>query len=303
MKPKRDVKFIIYQSLYIFVICVVAMKGANLDLTQVIEGDDNKIAIEKEKLKNLIDTSNQDLVILTREDYEKLEPKKDVVVNPPIVIMNTTPTMGSFSTGPYTEKPPEEKPKEAPVITERKEEVVVGNLTLYQYHVNSINNQGDAPITVKGVTIPPHSTASVTLGGESSVIISSGSVTKTVQVNENRKPDVRLQQLVDANNEDNYLSKLQKVVGYRVTILDDFTEQLDIKITGAVTTKVAKQTGNEIVIDVTLNAFGSGGEFNAFKSRSSESVFTSSFTVTVKDKLAPHTVSRYGSFKYSDWAE
>jgi len=30
MKKQRDVKFIIYQSLYIFVVCVIAIKGANL---------------------------------------------------------------------------------------------------------------------------------------------------------------------------------------------------------------------------------------------------------------------------------
>ena len=36
MKEKKDVKFIIYQMLYVFVICVIALKGANLDLEEVI---------------------------------------------------------------------------------------------------------------------------------------------------------------------------------------------------------------------------------------------------------------------------
>ena len=35
-RKNRDVKFIIYQSLYIFVISVLALKGANLDLTEVV---------------------------------------------------------------------------------------------------------------------------------------------------------------------------------------------------------------------------------------------------------------------------
>jgi len=39
MKKQKDVKFIIYQSLYIFVVCVIAIKGANLDLRQVVEDD------------------------------------------------------------------------------------------------------------------------------------------------------------------------------------------------------------------------------------------------------------------------
>ena len=36
MKDKKDVKFVIYQMLYIFVVCVIALKGANLDLQEVI---------------------------------------------------------------------------------------------------------------------------------------------------------------------------------------------------------------------------------------------------------------------------
>lgn len=36
MKGERDVKFVIYQVLYIFVVCVIALKGANLDLSEVI---------------------------------------------------------------------------------------------------------------------------------------------------------------------------------------------------------------------------------------------------------------------------
>jgi len=39
MKKNKDVKFIIYQSLYIFVVCVIAIKGANLDLVKVLEDD------------------------------------------------------------------------------------------------------------------------------------------------------------------------------------------------------------------------------------------------------------------------
>jgi hypothetical protein len=37
MKKQNDIKFIIYQSLYIFLVCVVAIKGANIDLVEVEE--------------------------------------------------------------------------------------------------------------------------------------------------------------------------------------------------------------------------------------------------------------------------
>ena len=54
--PNRDVKFVIYQVLYILVVCVIALKGADLTLTEVI--DKSKV-VEKsyaDSLKNYIDS-------------------------------------------------------------------------------------------------------------------------------------------------------------------------------------------------------------------------------------------------------
>jgi len=56
MKERKDVKFIIYQMLYVFVICVVALKGANLDLEEVISKEN---VVEKEyadSLKSFLDS-------------------------------------------------------------------------------------------------------------------------------------------------------------------------------------------------------------------------------------------------------
>ena len=59
---KRDVKFIIYQALYIFVICVVTIKGATLTLVEVVD------------IKHgwtYVDTTNK--VLIDRNDYAKLK--------------------------------------------------------------------------------------------------------------------------------------------------------------------------------------------------------------------------------------
>ncbi|MBS1518361.1 MAG: hypothetical protein JSS91_09780 [Bacteroidetes bacterium] len=58
-RKTRDVKFIIYQSLYIFVIAVLALKGANLDLTEVVSKPKTieEIAAQKlDSLKRIIDS-------------------------------------------------------------------------------------------------------------------------------------------------------------------------------------------------------------------------------------------------------
>jgi len=54
MNKNKDIKFIIYQSLYIFVVCVIAIKGANLDLVQVIADDGKpKVFLSPDSLQKL----------------------------------------------------------------------------------------------------------------------------------------------------------------------------------------------------------------------------------------------------------
>ena len=90
MKKNRDVKFIIYQALYIFVICVVTIKGANLDLTQVIEDDGQpKVFISPDSLEKLMEIIRKSIivdtsmyVIIKKSDLEHMDEKiKQLVVN------------------------------------------------------------------------------------------------------------------------------------------------------------------------------------------------------------------------------
>ena len=50
------IKFIIYQSLYIFVISVLALKGANLDLTEVVTKEKVLEKDYTDSLKQTIDS-------------------------------------------------------------------------------------------------------------------------------------------------------------------------------------------------------------------------------------------------------
>ena len=56
IRKNRDTKFIIYQVLYIFVITVLALKGANLDLSRVVKKDNVVSKAVRDSLVALIDT-------------------------------------------------------------------------------------------------------------------------------------------------------------------------------------------------------------------------------------------------------
>jgi hypothetical protein len=106
MRKQKDVKFIIYQALYIFVVCVIAIKGANLDLTQVVEDDGKpKVFLSPDSLQKLYEIIKKSIivdtnlyVIIKKSDLEKMDDKiKQLVVSPMNVQVSSSP-INTFST-------------------------------------------------------------------------------------------------------------------------------------------------------------------------------------------------------------
>ncbi|MCC6866992.1 MAG: hypothetical protein IT280_12630 [Ignavibacteria bacterium] len=303
MKKQRDVKFIIYQALYIFVVCVVAIKGANLDLSQVIEDDGKPKVIltpeEMDSIKKLLEKAiivDTNRFALVDKDLLKDNEKMKELVRQTMV-SNTSFVSSSpvVETTPIVEK--NEKIEKIDPTTEQKieNEIVLGDIELYQYHVNSVSNRGNNPIVVAGVTIPAHSTKQVQLGGESTVTISAGDKSKTVNVKDNSKPKINIQR-VSSMGEDARASDLQRSIGFRVTISDDFPEQLDVKFNGPVT---IENKGNG-VYDVKMNAFGSKSAFDNFIDNK-DAPYNVGFTVSVSDRLSGHKITGQQSFQFGEW--
>lgn len=298
MNKKRDVKFIIYQSLYIFVVCVVAIKGADLGLTEVIDlkhgwaytDTINNVIIDKTKFSQMMIVDTNNVVVVPKELLKENEKLQQIVASMPPNI-DLTQYINKSELEKYELKT--EKQKEQ--ILEQQKEIVIGNVDLYQYHTNSINNQGDNAITINGVTIAPHSSGKVIMSGEASVVISAGNVSRTVSVKENKKPQLSWQRLT-AMDENTKVTNLQRTTCYRLTINDDFPEQLEVKITGPVTWKKV----SENVYDITMNAFGSKTVFDNY-TENKESPYQLGFNVTVKDKIAPHSITGQQSFVFGEW--
>src|SRR5258706_16155718 len=121
MKKKGDVKFIIYQALYMFVVCVVAIKGASLDLTQVVNDDGKpKVTLSPDSLEKLLEIIRRSIivdtnlyVIILKADLDKMDDKiKQLVVQNPQLQVTSTPLNTNISmeqVRPKEEKQPEER--------------------------------------------------------------------------------------------------------------------------------------------------------------------------------------------------
>mgnify|MGYP001249994535 FL=1 len=304
MKKQKDVKFIIYQALYIFVVCVIAIKGANLDLTQVVEDDGKpKVFLSPDSLQKLYEIIKQSIivdtnlyVIIKKEDLAKMDDKiKQLVVNPMNVQISSTP-VNTFTTNNPQIQQPEIKKEEEKKDPGEMQEIRIGNIQLTQYTNNTLNNPYDTPLEVEGITsIPPKSSKTFQTGGQSTVTIKVGNSTKTVELKPNEKPKINMQR-VASMGEDTRVTQLQSSTCYRVTISDDFPGQLDVKFNGPVTVK----TVGAGVYDITMNAFGSRSAFDNFTDNK-DSPYSVGFTVSVSDNIAGHKITGQNSFIFGEW--
>lgn len=320
-RKNRDVKFIIYQSLYIFVISVLALKGANLDLTEVVSKEKVVEKTYTDSLKIMIDsllargyipeikfdttqkfTNPEEMQKKLQEAQQQLAVLK---LNSPSITVNTTsPGIQLQQTNITEEKEKvQDKPKEEKIEEKEGKELDFKiPQTFTQYTSNSISNPSSVTIEIYGsdgsmiATVPPGGSRSFQLGGQNSLTFKGGGVSKTVSTKENVKPKVTMQRLVSAGEEVS-VRNLQSTVGYRVTISDDYPGQLDVKFSGPVS---VKQSG-PLVYDVTLNFLNSKSAFDNF-TESREAPFSVSFQISVKDRIATqHNVSQSGVFQFGEW--
>jgi hypothetical protein len=324
-RKNRDVKFIIYQSLYIFVISVLALKGANLDLTEVVKKDKNKVEERKytDSLRLMIDSLMAKGIIPeikfdTSKKFTDLEElKKELAVKQQQlaemrVIVNSSPTVSLNQTSPNIQINPTDKGN----ITERKKNEEETDDTkeqkqnvefrvpqsFTQYTTNSVSNPSNETIEIYGsdgsriASVPPGGSRSFTLGGQTSLTFKRGGVSKSVSTKENQKPKLLMQRLVEYG-ENVSVRKLQSTVGYRVTVNDDYPGQLDVNFSGPID---FKKVGTN-VYDITLKLFGSKESFEKY-TENRDSPYKVTFQVTVKDQIAAgQSVTQVGTFMFGEW--
>lgn len=299
MKKGRDVKFVIYQVLYIFVVCVIALKGADINLEEVLDAKQVVKKTYADSLKKYIDSilalglipsiSIDTNLKYSDQDMEKImaelnQLKKDM---PPPIVQEQMRINIERTTPKIEEKEPEKIKK-----------ATVQGVELTQYSQTKIKNPYSETLvlTADGRTlasIPPQGTASVLLGGESSVTFRVGDATDTKPTKQKQSPKIDIQKVGPSGS----LRTIQNSVGYRVTIVSNNPGDLDVKISGPVTTKQVSPT----VFDVTLALLGSEAAFDAWTKGKSEP-YKASFTVSVKDKFNPRfSISQIGVFSFDKW--
>jgi hypothetical protein len=309
-RKERDAKFVIYQVLYIFVITVLALKGADLDL--------RKVALEE----NTVDKAVRDSLMALLDSLYKLNLDFSIQIDPHVVDENVelkeqvaqlNQRMKEIKKD-IPEKKPEEKPEE-----QTKLQLPISLKQVFIQHTwNIATNSGTVPTSIYDprdmskpiVTIPAGQEKKFDLTDQSEVIVQFGSQQERIKVTPNKPPEVKIDRVTTKmNNSDIYVQELQRITAFTVTIIDNRPDQLKVTYSGPISVSgPQRDANNNLVYNVSLKLASNENRYDEWvdkneNMRESDGRYKANFFFTVVDERTKDRVQVGDSFFFTDFSK
>jgi hypothetical protein len=295
----RDSKFIIYQVLYIFVITVLALKGADLNLSRVVMEDKAVDITVKDSLVALIDSLYaQGLNFDIKIDDSVIDENQELRQKLASMNQQMSSLTKKIKEIPVEDRTPEVK--EPPVKDQTLEQLPLSETqTFIQNTWNVARNNGNVPsyiydpgnLNTPLAVIQPGQEGKFDLTDQSEIVVKFGSQQQKLKVLPNKPPQVKIEKVTThMDGRDIYVRELQRVTAFTVTIFDERPDQLKINHSGpiSVTGPVMDSKGNP-VYNVSLNLATSKQRFDDWldkneNSRTPDGRYKAVFFFTVIDE-------------------
>lgn len=313
MKRKnRDSKFIIYQVLYIFVITVLALKGADLNLKEVISKD------------KAVSKSVKDSLMVVIDSLYAHGSKFEIKVDPNVAVENEAlkEKLQSLNKQLAEIKPPE---KTLPPPAEQKrvaaEQTILQSpisvtQTFLQNTWNIAKNTGNVQAAIYSpnnlsnpiVIIPPNQEKKFDLRDEKQVILKFGNQQQTINVLTMHPPEIKIVRSttkMDASTI--YVQDLQRITDFNVTIKYDRTDQLKVTYTGPISVSGPfKNNNGDMVYNVSLKLASTNQRYQDWLDhnsnlRDASGRYKANFFFTAVDQKSRTNVVIGDSFYFTDF--
>jgi hypothetical protein len=314
IRRERDSKFVIYQVLYIFVITVLALKGADLDLRRVALEDETVQVSVRDSLMSVLDS----LYSLGIDFSIKIDPNV-VVENEEMRKQLADMNRKLEAVKDYVPPPKEEeKLKELPKEEQLKMQLPISlKQTFIQHTWNIAKNSGTVPTTILDprdrkslVVIPPGQEMKFDLTDQNEVIVAFGSQEERVKVIPNKPPEIKIERVTTKmNSRTIYVQELQRITAFTVTIIDNRPEQLKISYNGPISVTGPQTDANgNAVYNVSLKLAANENQFDDWTDkneqlRESDGRYKANFFFTVVDERTKDRVQVGDSFFFTDFAK
>ncbi|MEJ2104679.1 MAG: hypothetical protein P8X47_08905 [Ignavibacteriaceae bacterium] len=314
VKRERDSKFVIYQVLYIFVITVLALKGADLDLRRVaLEAETVNVSV-RDSLMSVLDS----LYALGIDFSIKIDPNV-VVENEKMKNQLAELNRKLEKVKDYVPPPKEEKPKEEIKEEQTKLQLPISlKQTFIQNTWNMARNSGNVPTTLYDprdrskpiVVIPPGKEVKFDLTDQSEVIVAFGTQEERVKVIPNKPPEIKIERVTTKmNSADIYVQELQRITAFTVTIIDNRPEQLKVSYSGPISVSGPQTDANgNMVYNVSLRLTANENQFDDWVDRNetlreADGRYKANFFFIVQDERTKDRVQVGDSFFFTDFAK
>jgi hypothetical protein len=313
IKKERDSKFVIYQVLYIFVITVLALKGANLDLRRVVAEEQT------------VDKAVKDSLVAMLDSLYSQNVKFSIEIDPDIEVENIKlkEKLASLNrrVQDLSEKVKESPEEEIPDIVKEQNLMqlpISVSQVFIQHTWNKAKNTGSVPtyifdpgdMTKPIAVIQAGEEKTFDLTDQEEVIARFGSQEEKVKVLPNKPPEVKIQRVTTKMNGSNiYVRDLQRITVFTVSVIDERPEQIKVTYTGpiSVTGPIKDNKGNS-VYNVSLNLAPNENRFDEWLDRfgdirDPEGRYKANFFFTAVDERTKDRVQVGDSFIFTDFAK
>ncbi|MGE5437254.1 MAG: hypothetical protein ACM3O3_08495 [Syntrophothermus sp.] len=280
VNKNRDSKFIIYQVLYIFVITVLALKGADLDLSRVVAKEKVVEKTQMDSLKAILDSLyalgiNFDIKVNQDAEVQNEELKQQLAK----ANLKLTSLTKIIKEIPKEERVPEIiKEEEKPVEEQTLSQLPISyDYSFIQNTWNRVKNSGNVTLTLQDpngsviTTIQPGEEKQFDLGSQSEIIAKYGNQNSKIKVLPNKPPEIKIERVTTKmSGSDIYVNELQRVTAFKVTIIDERPDQLKISPSGPISI-VGPQKDNKgnLVYNVSLKLAANETKFDEWADRNS----------------------------------
>jgi len=312
-RKERDSKFVIYQVLYIFVITVLALKGADLDLRRVaLEEETVDISI-KDSLAAILDS----LYALGIDFSIKIDPKvldENIEMKDQLAELNRKlEAVKDFV------PPPEEEPEEEIVEEQIKLQLPISlKQTFIQHTWNKAKNSGSVPTNIYDpknlntpiVTIPPGEEKTFDLTDQNEVVIKFGTQQERIKVIPNKPPEINIERVTTKMNaSDIYVQELQRITAFTVTIVDARPNQLKVSYSGPISVSgPQKNSKGNSVYNVSIRIASTEARYDDWIDKNghlqeADGRYKANFFFTVIDERTNDRVQVGDSFFFTDFSK
>ena len=315
IRRSRDAKFIIYQVLYIFVITVLALKGAEINLGEVVKKEDVVQKSVRDSLITIVDSLTSLGIDFNIEiDTNVVEENKELKQK--LTVLNSQ--FASLS------KRVKNIPKLDPVKYNKKQKLkstlpspFSKSQTFLKYATNVAENKGDYSVIVYDpiakkqlIKIPPHEKREFELSNQDEVILKFGYQEEVIKVDRNLPPEILIEKVTTKmDKSDIYAKDLQRTTCFTVKIQDERPEQIKVTHSGPISvTGPQKDKKGNLIYNISLNLAANEDRFNKWVDRNehlidSEDRYKANFFFTAFDVKSKQKVQVGESFYFTEFSK